>query len=128
MTMALGELPLKSTGFHQWRAVSGSFFYYVKLKPAYTTSLEETLWIISPTYALQETPVISAMAFKWPLPLRAIVQVSISMAGFVSRCDCLNLLDGAVRRGLDELVISMLGPIDREAYDDKRLVSAVLQA
>lgn len=50
------------------------------------------------------------------------------MAGFVSGCNGINLLNGAACCRLDELVISAFGPIDREAHDNERLMSAVVQA
>ena len=50
------------------------------------------------------------------------------MARFISRCNGIDLLDGPPRRCLDELVIPAFGPADREAYDDERVMSAIVQA
>ncbi len=50
------------------------------------------------------------------------------MARFISRCNGINLLDGAARCILNKLVIPAFGPVDREAHDNERLMSAVVQA
>ena len=50
------------------------------------------------------------------------------MARLISRCNGIDLLDGAACRRLDELVVPAFGPVDREAHDNKRLMSAVEQA
>ena len=108
--------------------VSSLTIYHIKLKPTYTPPLKQSLWIVPPTYPLQETPTLPAITFERPLPLRAIVQVPISMALFINCCNGIDLLDSVAHHCLDELIIPMFGPVNCEAYDNERLMSAVVQA
>ena len=44
--------------------ISGLVFYHVKLKPAYTTSLKQSVRVISSAHLLQESQTIFPIAFK----------------------------------------------------------------
>ena len=101
---------------------------HIQLEPAYTPFLKQPIRVISSTYPLQELQVLLAITLKRLLPLRAIVQVSISMARMVSRCESINLLDSVARRRLDELVVPALSPVYCEAYYNERIISTVVQA
>ena len=108
--------------------VSSLVMNHIKLKPPYTPPLKQTFRIIPSAHPLQEPPILLAVTLKRPLPLRAVVQVPISMSSLISRCGGIDLLHSAACRRLDELVIPALVPVDREAYDNERLMSAVVQA
>ena len=102
--------------------------YLIKLKPTYTPSLKQPLRVILPTHPLQEPPISPAITFKRSLPVRAIVQVPVSMPRFISRCNGIDPLDGMARRRLNEFVIPAFVPVNREAYDNESLMDVVVQA
>ena len=106
--------------------VSSPIIHNTKLEPAHTSPLKQPLRIIFPTHSPQKPPILLAITFKRPLPLRAIVQIPIPMASPLSRCHGINLLNNAPCRRLNELVIPAFVPVNRKADDDERLPCAVV--